>query len=245
MVLCRPMRLLLVLVAFSFIATGSYAQTTANQQSTVAIASDGPFESEIRAFEDADRTDPPKPGGVVFVGSSSIRLWPDLQADFPGVNVIQRGFGGAQIDQVVSYTPRIVLPYKPTLIVLYAGDNDLSAGRTPDQVFDDYKAFVAMVRKALPNTKIAYVSIKPSGDRWALADKMRAANSKIQKYAAKDPRLTFVDVFTPMLGADGKPREELFTVDRLHMNYDGYAIWRDLLTPIVTAAAAPIPAASH
>jgi lysophospholipase L1-like esterase len=238
------MRLLLVLVALSFLATGSHAQTT-TQQPAVAVASDGPYESEIRAFEDADRLDPPKPGGVVFVGSSSIRLWPDLQADFPGVNVIQRGFGGAQINQVVSYTPRIVLPYRPSLIVLYAGDNDLNAGRTPDQVFDDYKAFVTMVRKSLPNAKIAYISIKPSGDRWALADKMRATNSMIQKYAARELRLIFVDVFTPMLGANGKPREELFTADRLHMNYDGYAIWRDLLTPIVTAAAVPIPVASH
>jgi len=238
------MRLLLPLVALSIIATDSYGQAT-SPQAGAAVNSEGPFESEIRAFEDSDRIDPPKPGGVVFVGSSSIRLWPDLQADFPGVNVIQRGFGGSQIDQVVTYAPRIVLPYKPKLIVLYAGDNDLTAGRTPQQIFDDYKAFVTMVRKSLPNTKIAYISIKPSGDRWALADKMRATNSMIQKYAGRDRRLIFVDVFTPMLGADGKPREEIFTADRLHMNHDGYAIWRDLLTPIVNAAAAPVPAVSH
>lgn len=239
------MRFLLFLVAISLVASGSRAQTTATQQATVAVQPQSRWESEIRAFEDSDRRDPPKPGGVVFVGSSSIRLWPDLQADFPGVNVIQRGFGGSQIDDVVGYAQRIVLPYKPVLVVLYAGDNDLPAGRTPEQVFKDYKAFVAIVRKALPDTKVAYIAIKPSGDRWALVDKMRATNSLIQKYAAKDPKLVFVDVFTPMLGTDGKPREELFTVDRLHMNYDGYAIWRELLTPIVTAAGAQAPTASH
>jgi len=239
------MRYLFLLVALSFVATGSHAQTTATRQTAVAVQPESRWESEIRAFEDTDRIDPPKPGGVVFVGSSSIRLWPDLQSDFPGVNVIQRGFGGSQIDDVVNYAPRIVLPYKPSLVVLYAGDNDLSAGRAPEQVFKDYKAFVSIVHKALPNTKVAYVSIKPSGDRWALADKMRAANSMIQKYAAKDSMLTFVDVFTPMLGPDGKPREELFTDDRLHMNYDGYAIWRELLTPIVTAAAHRVPTASR
>ena len=232
------MRLLRLILACSLAATGSCAQTIATQQPTAAAQSDGRFESEIRVFEDSDRVQRPKPGGVVFVGSSSIRMWPDLHADFPGINVIQRGFGGSRLDEVVTYAPRIVLPYEPTLIVLYAGDNDLAEGRTPEQIFNDYKAFVAMVRKTLPRTRIAYIAIKPSGDRWALVDKMRSTNSIIQKYAATDPRLTYVDVFTPMLAADGKPREELFREDRLHMNARGYAIWRDLLTPIVTAAAA-------
>ena len=237
------MRLLILLVAFSFIATASHAQTSARSDATVS--SQPAFESEIRAFEDADRVSRPKPGGVLFVGSSSIRLWPDLQASFPGINVIQRGFGGSRLDEVVYYTPRIVLPYKPSLIVLYAGDNDLAAGRTPEQIFADYKAFVTIVRDWLPDTRIAYVSIKPSGDRWALVDKMRATNSLIRNYIATDTKLTYVDVFTPMLGADGKPREELFVSDRLHMNRDGYMIWRNLLAPIVAAAATPVPASSH
>ena len=238
------MRALPLIVAVSVIGTGCYVQTTPTQRSVVAVQPENRFESEIRAFEDSDRINPPQPSGVVFVGSSSIRLWPDLRADFPGTNVIQRGFGGSRLDEVVCYAPRIVLPYRPTLVVLYAGDNDLAEGRTPEQVFNDYKAFVAVVRKALPETRIAYIAIKPSGDRWALVDKMRAANSMIQKYASSDPRLTYVDVFTPMLGADGKPREELFREDRLHMNASGYAIWRGLLTPIVTAAA-HVPAGAN
>lgn len=238
------MRLLFLVVAFSYIATVSYAQSGAAQRPASAVESEPPFEAEIRAFEDADRVDRPRPGGVLFVGSSSIRLWPDLKADFPGINVIQRGFGGSEIDQVLYYAPRIVLPYKPSLIVLYAGDNDLAAGRTPEQILADYKAFVTIVRDWLPRTRVVFVSIKPSGDRWALVDKMRATNELIKNYTATDSNLAYVDVFTPMLGADGKPREELFVSDRLHMNPQGYAIWRDLLKPIV-AASATIPSSSH
>jgi lysophospholipase L1-like esterase len=237
------MRLFALVAAFSFVASGCYVQRTAPPQ--VAVQSESRFESEIRAFENADRTERPKSGGVVFVGSSSIRLWPDLRTDFPGTNVIQRGFGGSRLDEVLSYAPRIVLPYRPTLIVLYAGDNDLAEGRTPEQIFSDYKAFVSLVHKTLPATRIAYIAIKPSGDRWALVDKMRTTNSLIQQYTAGDPQLTYVDVFTPMLGADGKPREELFVSDRLHMNDRGYAIWRELLAPIVATAGAQIPEASH
>jgi lysophospholipase L1-like esterase len=240
------MRLLVFLVALSLAATpASYAQTTLAQRSAGARDTVGRYEAEIREFEHADRRHPPKHGGVVFVGSSSIRMWPRLKRDFPGVNVIQRGFGGSQIDEVLHYAPRIVLPYRPALIVLYAGENDLVVGRSPEQIFSSYKEFVTLVHKTLPHTKIAYISIKPSGDRWVMADKMRATNEMIRKHVTTDPRLLYVNVFTPMLGADGTPREELFAEDHLHMNGDGYAIWRELLTPIVAAAAVRTPAASH
>lgn len=194
------------------------------------------FESEIRAFEDSDRANLPRPGGIVFVGSSSIRMWPDLRADFPGLNVIQRGFGGSRLDEVVRYTPRIVLPYRPALIVLYAGENDLAEDRTPEQVFDAYKSFVRLVRDNLPQTPIAFVSIKPSPSRWQLVDKMRATNEMIRRYAATQPGLSFVDVFPMMIGPDGRPRSELFGSDSLHMNHNGYAIWRGMLLPIVSSA---------
>jgi len=191
------------------------------------------FAEEIARFEAADRISPPRPGGVLFVGSSSIRLWPTLAADFPGVDLLQRGFGGAELSDVIRYAPRIVLPYRPRLIVLYAGDNDLAAGKSATAVFREYEAFVALVRRSLPETRVAYIAIKPSGSRWALVDKMREANDLIRRHAAADPRLLFVDVFTPMLGPDGKPREELFVEDRLHLSAAGYALWRDILGPIV------------
>jgi len=170
------------------------------------------------------------------VGSSSIRLWPDLRSDFPGINVIQRGFGGSRLDEVVRYTSRIVLPYTPTLIVLYAGENDLVEDRTPEQVFDAYKTFVRLVRDPLPQARIAFVSIKPSPSRWELVDKMRITNEMIRDFAATHPGLSFVDVFPMMIGPNGRPRSELFVSDSLHMNHNGYAIWRGMLLPIVSSA---------
>lgn len=241
------MRFLALLLALFLVTVGpsrSYSQQTSTQ-STADDTSITRFESEIVEFENADKADPPKAGGVVFVGSSSIRMWPQLQADFPGINVIQRGFGGAQMNEVLYYTPRIVTRYKPKLVVLYAGENDLVTGRHPDQIFNDYKAFVALVHKTVPDAKIAYVSIKPSGDRWVLVDNMKKANALIKKYIAGQRDQTYVDVFTPMIGPDGLPRDELFGEDKLHMNWKGYELWRVLLTPIVTASVAQAGPDSH
>lgn len=170
---------------------------------------------------------------MLFVGSSTIRLWPTLAADFPGVEVIQRGFGGSELSDVVRYIPRIVIPYRPRLIVLYAGDNDLAAGNSAQGVFDEYRDFVNIVAKALPETRIVFVSIKPSGSRAALLPQMRAANEMVRQYSANNPRLLYVDVFSSMLDANGAPREDLFVGDRLHMNAKGYSIWKQILDPIV------------
>lgn len=191
------------------------------------------FAREIEQFAAADSLAPPRPGGVVFVGSSSIRLWPALAADFPGVDVVQRGFGGSELSDVVHYAPRIVLPHRPRLVVLYAGDNDLMEGKSPATVFRDYRAFVALVRRALPETRIAFIAIKPSPSRWSLAEQIRETNALVRRYAATDERLLYVDVFTPMLGPDGRPRQDLFIEDMLHLNARGYALWRDLLAPVV------------
>lgn len=191
------------------------------------------YAEEIARFEAADLNARPRQGEVLFVGSSSIRLWPALASDFPGVVVLQRGFGGAELSDVVRYAPRIVLPYRPRLIVLYAGENDLAAGKDAADVFREYQAFVGLVHRALPETRIVFVSMKPSPARWALAAQMREGNDLIRRYTATDKRLLFVDVFTPMLGADGKPRGELFVEDRLHLSAEGYALWRSILLPIV------------
>jgi len=232
------MRSLLILAAIAVVARAdSCSRATTAQQPAVAAAPINRFDADIRAFEDSDRLKPPRPGGVVFVGSSSIRLWPDLHGDFPGTNVIQRGFGGSRLDEVLHYAPRIVVPYKPSLVVLYAGDNDLAEGRTAEAVFDDYKSFVRLVQTALPDTKVAYISIKPSASRWALVDEMRAANALVKHYATTHRGLIYVDVFSPMLGSNGRPRPELFVSDSLHMNSAGYAIWRRLLMPVVSDTA--------
>lgn len=177
---------------------------------------------------------PPAPGAVLFVGSSSIRLWETLARDLPGVRALNRGFGGSTLADAVHFAPRIVVPARPRLVVLYAGDNDLAEGATPAQVLADVRRFVELVRRELPGTGVVYVAVKPSPARWALAEQMREANRLVREYAqASAGAVRFADVFTPMLGADGRPRPELYVEDGLHMSPAGYAIWRDVLAPLV------------
>jgi lysophospholipase L1-like esterase len=198
-----------------------------------AVSSSTEWESEIAAFEAADRRTRPRLRSIVFVGSSSIVGWETLQADFPDVPVVNRGFGGSQISDVVRYAERILVPHIPRVVVLYAGDNDLAAGKTPAQVFADFKSFVALIRRELPATKVVFIAIKPSIDRFGIIDKVRETNHLIQNYARTRDKIVYVDVFTPMLDASGNPRRELFLEDGLHMNARGYAIWRDLIAPVV------------
>jgi lysophospholipase L1-like esterase len=186
---------------------------------------------EMAAFEEQDRKDPAV-GGVVFVGSSSIRLW-DLKKYFPGVTALNRGFGGSVIPDSTAHVDLLVIKHKPHTVIFYAGDNDIAAGRTPQQVFDDYKAFVQKVQAALPATRIAFIAIKPSIQRWALIDSIRAANALVLEFARSDERLGFVDVDGPMLGWDEKPRKDLFVADGLHMTAKGYELWTSLVRPFL------------
>jgi lysophospholipase L1-like esterase len=189
------------------------------------------WEAEIKAFETAHQTNPPPANGILFVGSSSIRLWKTLAQDFPELPVINRGFGGSQIVDSTHFAPRIIFPSRPRMIVLYAGDNDIAAGKSPEQVLADFKEFVGTVRAKLPESRIAFISIKPSPSRWHLADKVKQANALIEEYCRSGNQLTFIDVFREMLGTDGQPRAELFVQDRLHLNEQGYALWRRLVQP--------------
>jgi lysophospholipase L1-like esterase len=178
-------------------------------------------------------THPPPQHGVLFVGSSSIRLWTTLAGDFPGVPTINRGFGGSAIADSTYYANRIIVPYHPKLIVFYAGDNDIADGRTPQQVIADFKAFVVRVRRDLPNVAVAYLSIKPSVARMAMWPQMRAANHGIARWARTTKDVTFVDIAAKMLDAHGEPRPELLREDGLHMRPAGYAIWIEALKPVL------------
>lgn len=190
-----------------------------------------PFEDEIRAYEEADRYDPPPEGAILFVGSSSVRMWESLERDFAPIPVLNRGFGGSQIEDSTHFAPRIVFPYRPSMIVLYAGDNDLASGKSPGEVFEDYRAFVRTVRRRLPETPVAFVSIKPSPSRRGLMGEQRAANALVREYAGSEPGLSYLDVFTPMLGPGGDLRPELYIEDELHMSPAGYAIWSAVIGP--------------
>jgi len=192
------------------------------------------WEAEIKAYESSDRTNPPPKDAILFVGSSSIRLWQSLARDFPDHKVINRGFGGSHLADSVAFVDRIVIPYRPKMILLYAGDNDIADGKTPEEVLMDFKTFVKKVHAKLPKARIAYISIKPSIARWQLVDRVREANRLIEVYCQtrKHPKLmTFIDVFTPMLESDGQLRNELFVEDGLHLNANGYELWTSVIKP--------------
>src|SRR4051812_21107855 len=186
---------------------------------------------DIEKFTTADAAHAPQAGAVVFVGSSSIRFWESLATDFPGIATINRGFGGSELADSVFYADRIVIPYHPRLVVLYAGENDLAAGKSPETVFADFQAFRTKVHTALPKTRIIFLSIKESPSRARVRAEVRKANQLIAADCAKDPRCTFVDVNTPLLDAAGNYRPELFRDDQLHLKPAGYAIWTKVVAP--------------
>lgn len=196
-------------------------------------AEENRWESAIQRFEAEDAANPPAKGGIVFVGSSSIRMWKTDQ-DFPELGILNRGFGGSQTSDAVEYVDRIVIKYEPRLVVFYEGDNDLSYDKTPQRVFDDTVEFFTRVHAALPDTKIIYVAIKPSIARWGLIDKIRETNGLVRDYAANHDYIHFLDVEPIMLGPDGKPRADLFVADGLHLNQTGYDLWNELIRPLLT-----------
>ena len=191
------------------------------------------WEQTIAKFEAQDRDARPPAGGVLFVGSSSIRLW-NLHEHFPDLPAINRGFGGSHVEDSLYFADRIVLPYRPRAIVLYAGDNDIAAGKSPQRVLADYRALVKAVHQELPKATITFIAIKPSLKRWALIDKIREANALVRRAAEGDERLSFVDIDKPMLGDDGRPRKDLLAADGLHLSPAGYKLWSDLVRPHVT-----------
>lgn len=191
------------------------------------------WQADIDALVAGDSAQPPPRHGVLFVGSSSIRMWTTLATDFPGVPVINRGFGGSAIADSTFYADRIVIPCHPRLIVMYAGDNDIAEGDTPRQVLAEFEAFVARVRRGLPDVAVVYISIKPSLARFAMWPRMRETNRLISEWARTQSRVAFVDVASKMLDADGKPRARLFREDGLHMTRAGYAVWIEALEPVL------------
>ncbi len=201
-----------------------------------------PWGAALKDFERADAVQPWQPGGVVFVGSSSIRMWADLERQFSGwPGVIKRGFGGSQLADCARLARRLVSKYQPQLVVLYAGDNDLAAGRTPAQVRQSFEAFVAGVREGQPDLPVVFISIKPSPSRARLMGRVREANALIQAYAAQTPHIHYVDVFTPMLDAGGQPRTDLFTSDALHLNRAGYSLWRQVISTSLPPSLLTLP----
>jgi lysophospholipase L1-like esterase len=236
----RSRRAVLRLIAACWI-TGLGVPAPRSAMGQAAAPAAPRFQREILAFEEADKKTPPPQGAVLFIGSSSIRLWRTLAQDFPELRVINRGFGGSQIEDSVRYAPRIVLPYRPRMIVMYAGGNDLNAGKTPQRVLEDFQAFVTAVHKELPKTRIVYVSINPSVARWSQEERVLEANRLIAAYVKENEGkapLSFLDSHSRLLSKEGKPRPEILRADGLHLNDAGYALWTQVLRPDVLRLAA-------
>lgn len=190
------------------------------------------WEAAIRKFEEQDKANPPAKDGVLFVGSSSIRLW-KLDESFPKLDAINRGFGGSEIADSTHFADRIILKHEPRLILLYAGDNDIAKGKSAETVTDDFRKFVKVVHARLPKSRIVFIAIKPSIQRWSLADENAKANAAILDICNKDERLNYADIWKPMIGKDGKPRPELFAKDGLHLNSKGYELWTSIVKPLI------------
>jgi lysophospholipase L1-like esterase len=192
------------------------------------------WDSEISAFEKMDRTNPPPQGGLLFIGSSTIRLWKTLPQDFPEYKVINRGFGGSEIVDSTHFASRIIFPYKPQMIFFRAGGNDLWAGKTPEQVFADFKDFVAEVHSRLPRVEIAFISWSPTIARLKQTGKEQALNSMVKQFAArKKSGVKFIDTWSVPLSADNKPSEEFFLPDKLHFNAAGYKRLAERVRPFL------------
>lgn len=190
-----------------------------------------PWAADMARFAAQDARQPPPAHPIVFTGSSSVRMWATLAADFPRQPVLNRGFGGSQLRDAIRHADQVAVRYQPRRIVLYAGDNDIDAGRTPEQVRDDFRAFVARIRRDLPDVPIAWLAIKPSLARIDQLPAQQRANALVKAEAAPLRDVDFIDVATPMLDANGRPRAELFLEDGLHMNRKGYELWRGIVAP--------------
>lgn len=191
------------------------------------------FEKDIVAFEAADKTSPPPKNAILFVGDSQFTRWKTIHEDLKGFTVINRGFGGSKMSDLLYYTDRVVIPYRPRLIVVNEGGNDIHGGRPPEELLADFKAFVAKVQRALPNTRIALSGLQPSPARWAQADTRRRFNAMLREYVATQKNVVYIDLFDAYLGADGKPREELFVADMTHHNAAGYAVRMRVMRPLL------------
>ncbi|MBS0205480.1 MAG: hypothetical protein JSS49_21455 [Planctomycetes bacterium] len=188
------------------------------------------WEPDIQKFEAADQKNAPPASANLFVGSSSIRRW-KLNESFPKLECINRGFGGSQMADSARYTERIVIPARPRVVIVYAGDNDIAGGKSPETIRDDYRVFRDKIRNALPDTKIVVIAVKPSPSRMKFREQIQQTNQLLSDEVAAGKNQVFVDVWKPMLDADGQPRPDLFVEDKLHMNAMGYEIWARLIEP--------------
>jgi lysophospholipase L1-like esterase len=220
-------------IALVLTALGSAGTAARARQSPQAPHDFSRWEKDIAAFEAADRTNPPPKDAILFVGSSTIVRWATLQEDFPKHRVINRGFGGNQIVDSTHFADRMIFPYLPRMIFLRAGGNDIHSGKTPEQVFQDFKDFVATIHAKLPKTEIVYISLAPSIARWDQREPTKKLNALVEAYVKTDRRLKYVETYDTTLDAKGQPRPELFVEDKLHFSTAGYRLLIERVRPFM------------
>ncbi len=231
MPLARPF--FLASLAFLFTSGIALAQDPGKKK-------DGPerWENDIRKFETAAEASPPPENALLFLGSSSIRMW-KLENNFPKARTINRGFGGSTIADSIHYFDRLVVPLQPKAILFYAGDNDVARGMNAEEVAADFQTFAGLVKEKLPGTPLIYIAIKPSVARWDMWPTMKDANDRIAAWCAENEGFYFADIGAAMLAdaeAGQPPSDSLFLKDGLHMTQDGYDRWAKVLKGILKDA---------
>lgn len=201
--------------------------------SAQTATSENRFAKNVRAYEAADKTNAPPRNAILLAGDSQFYRWQTLSEDLPEYTIINRGIDSFQTSDLVHFADRLVLPYKPRLIVLHVGGNDVHNGKSPGQVLADFKEFVAKVRATLPDVPIAFSSLTPGPGRWDEAAQRKETNQVIKGYIATQPGLIFIDLWDAMLTPDGKPREDLWVADRIHPNHAGYLVRVKIMRPIL------------
>jgi hypothetical protein len=191
------------------------------------------FLDEVNAFSKQDSLDAPSKNAILLIGSSSFTYWKDVATYFPGCVFINRAFGGSSLTHQIEYVEKVVYPYQPKQILIYCGENDIATSQmvTADSVFNRFVRLHQLIRKKYPAVRISFVSIKPSPVRAEFLSTVIISNKLIADFCRKNKKTDFIDVFSSMLNTEGKPMEELFIADRLHMNAKGYAIWSKIIAP--------------
>ena len=210
------------------------ALVASGRQTVVPPASPDParFEADIAAFEAEDRASPPPAAAILFVGSSSIRAW-DVARAFPAHRTIRRGYGGSHVSDTIHFADRLVVRYHPALVVFYAGDADVAAGKSAAAIAGDTATFVALVHTRLPDTPVVVIGTKPSPAHWTHIATIRDANARVRATLSRDPLAAFVDVEAALLGPDGQPRPDFYTENRLNLNARGYEAWTAAIAPTI------------
>nr|MBC7611899.1 G-D-S-L family lipolytic protein [Pseudopedobacter sp.] len=208
----------LILIGF-LISLGAFAQQKA------------PFYNEIEAFKKADSLKMPPKDGILFIGSSSLRKWTDLEKVYKSYGAINRGFGGSTLANAIYYADDIIFPYQPRQIVVYSGENDIAEGASPEVTFDRFKILFELIRKKTPQVSISFIAIKPSISREKMMPEMVYANELIKTFLSAQDNTSFINVYPLMLKDNGRPMDDIFLDDNLHMNQKGYDIWIKAITP--------------